>query len=692
MKLYIAEKHDVAKAIADVLGVTKRGEGHYICGEDKITWCAGHMLELCAPEDYDEKFKRWSLDHLPLVFIPWKYKVINGRAKQLKIIKDLLKEATTVVHAGDSDDEGQLLVDEILTYYKVKLPTRRLLINDNNPKIIKRALETMRDNKEFFGLYQSALARSVADQLYGFNMTRLYTLKAQANGSSGTLSVGRVQTPILGLIVNRDRLIRNHTKEFYYVVNGTFLFSGQSFIASHIPGDDAPVGDNNKISDRNYAENIKHKCVAHTTVVTKYSKGHENKQAPLPYDLLELQVDASRKFGLDPDVVLKITQSLRENHKLITYNRSDCRYLSEEQHADAPNVLAAIRKNANHLSAACDHADSNKKGRAFNSSNVTAHHAIVPTEAEKDIAELTENERKIYLLIARAYIAQFWPERTLEVTKVLLSCEGESFSASHTKVVAEGWKQLYTNDADNQEIDDEAADDNTAQIPPLSENDNGQCTSCSIAEKETAPAKHYTMATLLKDLKRVSKYVKDPAIKKLLIDKDKDKKGESGGIGTPATRDSFITKLREREFIVKKGVNLLATPLGESFYDALPQSATQPDLTALWHQQQKDIAAGISTVDAFLQELVRTIASHVTTVKGSELKPLAGSAQPEKKQAVTTSEFLCEQCGKQLIRRSRKQQSGDKSAPTYWYGCSGYPACKQTYNEANNKPTYTTTR
>lgn len=737
MKVYIAEKHDVAKAIAEVLGINSKGDGFYQCGSDKVTWCAGHMLELCSPEDYDEKYSKWSMDHLPLIFIPWKYKVIDGRGKQLKIIKSLINEATSIVHAGDSDDEGQLLVDEILEYYGNKKPVQRLLINDNNPKVIRKALDTMKDNATFYGLYQSALARSVADQIYGFNMTRLYTLKARDNGVSGVMSVGRVQTPILGLIVARDRAIASHKQSFYYTIKGTFDFAGAKFSAVHKPKEDAPTGDNGKIIDEAYATGVVGKCTNNAASVISYERAPEYKKPPLPYDLLELQVDASRKYGLDPDTVLKITQSLRTDHKLITYNRSDCRYLSEEQHADAPGVLAAIAANANMLAGACSAADPAIKGRAFNSANVSAHHAIVPTEAAKNISELSENERNIYLLIARAYIAQFWPDKKLDVTKVTLDCQGETFSASQSVVLDDGWYRLYANDKDNQEIEDDAGEDQTGdKIPELNAADNGTCTACTTDKKATEPPKPYTMATLLKDLKRVAKYVKNPEIKKLLLDKDKDKKGESGGIGTPATRDSFITKLIERNFIEKKGKNLVSTKHGQDFYDQLPESATQPDLTALWHQQQKEIAAGNSNVMDFINGLVQTVTTHINEVKTGNFTMKAtegdncpacnqktlfrrpgekgffwackdrekcGKTYPDKNgkpdltdKKANTTEHDCGACGKKLNRRvtpAKKATKTTKATPErYWYGCSGFPACKQTYFEKDGKPDYSTTK
>lgn len=618
-KLFIAEKHDVAKAIADVLGITGKGGGYYECGDSSVTWCAGHMLELCTPEDYNEKHGKWVLKDLPIVNIPWQYKVIRGRGKQLKVIQSLMKQAATIVHAGDTDGEGQLLVDIILKYYHIDKPVKRILINDNNPKIIRRALDNLRDNREFFGLSQSALARSVGDQLYGFNMTRLYTLKVREKGAQGVYSVGRVQTPILGLIVNRDRAIAAHSKHFYYLLKGVFRFDTLTFSALCQAPDDAPTDDKGRVTDSDYLQVVATACTKQPAVIRNADTRGKIEHPPLPYDLLDLQADAFRKFGIKPDKTLALTQRLREK-RLITYNRSDCRYLSDEQHDDAPAVLATIARNAPMLAHHSQQADTSIKARCFNSDHVTAHHAIIPTEGRGDIAALSEHEKQLYLLIARAYIAQFWPLKKSNVTTVMVGCGGHTFKATYTAVIEAGWSQLYKNDTDNDDVHTKASDDASKDnLSVLHKDDQGQCLSADAEQKETKPPKHYTMATLLKDLKHVAKYVKDPKIAQLLRDKDKDKKGEQGGIGTPATRDSFIVKLQERGYIEEKGKHLLSTRLGQAFYDALPEMATQPDMTALWHAQQKDIEAGALATEDFLHALVEDITAHVDEISPGEL-------------------------------------------------------------------------
>ncbi|EPG9766529.1 DNA topoisomerase, partial [Escherichia coli] len=256
MRLFIAEKPELAKAIADGLGGGKKGKGYWTCGKDYVTWCFGHMLQLLDPEDYDPKYKKWDMDHLPISHIPWRLKPDPEKEDQLNQILALLEKADSVVHAGDPDPEGQLLVDEILDYVDCKLPVQRLLINDNNLNVVKKALNSMRDNEEFRGLSQSALARSVGDQLYGYNLTRAYTLAASKVGYQGVLSVGRVQTTVLGMVVRRTRAFGEHEKAFYYKVIGQFEVEGISFPAGYQVAPEDPVDEKGRLSDGLHAEEL----------------------------------------------------------------------------------------------------------------------------------------------------------------------------------------------------------------------------------------------------------------------------------------------------------------------------------------------------------------------------------------------------------------------------------------------------
>jgi len=709
-------------AIVEGLGGGSRKSGYFDCGNDYVTWCFGHMLQLLDPEDYDSKYSRWSINDLPLQFIPWRKKPGHDKQEQLDIIINLLNRADSVVNAGDPDEEGQLLVDEILAYAGSRLPVKRVLINDNNTKVVRKALDNLRDNRDFAGLSAAAEARSVGDQLYGYNMTRAYTLAARIVGYQGVISVGRVQTPILGLVVRRDRANEAHQKAFYYLVTGRFDIEGVSFPARYQIAEGDPVDEKGRLSDSQHAQAIADAAKGQAARVLSAETRKKEQPPPLPYNLLKLQTDASRKFGMKPDQVKDITQSLREKHRLITYNRSDCEYLSDEQHGDAPGVLSAIATTAPLLKALADRADPAIKGRAFDSSKVSAHHAIIPTEATADLSALSDGEQKIYLLIARAYVAQFWPNHQYDQADVMVEAGGHRFAVRSNVTTRAGWLALYKNDVGNEDLEGDE-NDVAVDIRALQEGQEGLCTDAEAARTETKPPPLYTMATLLQDLTRVAKYIRDDRLRKLLIEKDKGKEGEHGGIGTPATRDSIIATLFERGYLAEKGKAIVSTATGRELYDTLPDTAKYPDMTALWHEQQKGIQAGQGDTVSFVLELMQYITGEVDRVKRDGIgikvdrppcpacgKPLhrvrkkdkdeyfwgcSGYAEgcryscddkdgkPVPKAAATVSEaHKCKVCGKGLSRRPGKNKG------TFWWGCSGYPECKQTYPDIKGKPDY----
>lgn len=665
MKLIIAEKPELGKAIAEALGIKINNVSNgFIKGDEyTVTWCYGHMLEASPPSAYNPAYKSWNMDDLPLNMKPYKLRPRKEGyiQKQLKALKDLLNKSSEIIHAGDPDGEGQLLVDELIDYYHIKAPVKRVLINDNNPKIIKNSFDNLRPNEEFFGLSQSAKARSMADFNYGMNMSRAYSLKAQEKGQGKTLTVGRVQTPILGRIVERDREHEAHKKQTFYAPEATFAFAPELITASYVPSEDQ-VDENNRIIDGPLVEGLKETAlnegfqakIVNVVVETK------KESAPLPYSLLELQADASKHHNFSPKKTQDITQTLRERHKLITYNRSDCSYLSDEHHELAPGILQAISKTSPDLIEQVSKADPSIKGRAFNSKHVTAHHAIVPTEAEVDWDKLSEDEKKVYNLIAQQFIAQFYPKYEYELETVHIQIAADeilNFKATFTKVLEEGFKAIRGSKT-------------TSTKANVQEGMSGKCVEFNIGETETQPPKRYTQASLLKDLANMAKYVKDPDIKKLLKEKDEGKKGENGGIGTPATRAAIIDGLESKGFIVTKGKMVTSTKLGRSFIDLLPDEAKTPDMTALWHEQQKLIEKGELSLDEFIQEIDAYIEKKISALKDAEIT--INVAKPT---------HSCPECGKGLIRRPAKVKKNG-----YWWGCSGFPKCSFRAYDKNGKP------
>lgn len=781
-RLIIAEKETVAGAIVDAMGGGVRHQGYWQVGNDQVSFASGHLLRLLEPHEYDERFAKWVMSDLPHGPIPWRWAPgADARSKaQLKVILGLLKTINTnsgiVLHAGDPDDEGQLIVDSILEYAGSKAPVKRLLINDNTKKVVLNSLASLSDNALHYPMGLRALARSVGDQYYGINMTRAYTLAAQAKGYQGVFHIGRVQTAITGMVVRRDLANEAHVKVNYYQVKATFALGQWTVPASYKIQATDPVGDNKELSDEDFARQIAQAVQGKPARVVEAGTEKKTKQPPLPYNLLKLQAEASSKFKITPKEVMAITQSLKDKHKLITYNRSDCQYLSDEQHEVAPAVLDAIAQTATMLGSAAKAANPQVKSRAFNSSKVGAHHGIVPTETAANFSDLTDQEQKIYLLIARVYIAQFFPLQEYNQTSVLIECAGYTFKTSSRVILRAGWQALYRNDVENDEIklaDVECSDD-LSQLP------NGQTGSCSesrVETKQTQPPKRYTIKTLLLDLTRASRYIRDPELRALLVARDKGKDDEHGGIGTPATRDSHLDNLFERDYLAMSGDHVISTKTAREFYGLLDDSVKYPDMSAIWEGKFKEIETGTLTPVQFVQDLLGDIAREVerlTTeglainvvvvpcpactkplrqIKGTKgvfwsctgrdegcdesfddiggkplldkfacpdcARPLrrtkgqkgffwgcTGYNVPEEEKPCKASfedkagkpvlqkkpkpvlkvsdQHLCKapDCGKGLSRRPGKKRG------TFWWGCSGYPTCTQTYLDKAGKPNY----
>ncbi|HFH2852678.1 type IA DNA topoisomerase [Pseudomonas aeruginosa] len=649
MRLFIAEKPQLGQVIAEALGGGQRRGGSIQCGQDVVTWCVGHLLELAPPEVHNPEYAKWNAEDLPLKLRPVKYQPIAGTADQLGVVGQLIAQADEIVHAGDPDEEGQLLVDEVLAYFGNSRPVKRILINDLNAAAARKALGNLRDNSEFLGLSLRGQARSIADQLYGFNMTRAYSLAAQARGGRGVLSVGRVQTPILGLIVSRYLARAAHKATFYFNVSAAFDFTGRIRARLQVAAD-APVDEKGRILEEAYANGIVSACRGRPAQVGSVVQEEKSQAAPLPFSLLDLQVQMSR-HGIDAEKTLAITQALREKHKAITYNRSDCNYLSTEQHAEAPGTLAALSQALPELRTTFEQLDPGRKGRAFNDSKVSAHTAIIPTAVVVDMKALSADEQAVYLAIVRQYLVQFMGEKRYLAVKALFEVQGHVFEASATKTTVPGWTQLLREVADeasqaSEEDEGEVEATQFEELSALAGGEQGRCLDVSVSRAKTKPLPLYTQASLLEDLKQVAKYVQDPRINALLLERDEGKASERGGIGTPATRAAMLGKLRERGFYTIEKNKLVPTALGVAFIQALPRIATTPDMTALWHEQQVMIERGELSVDAFLDELEAFIGEQVSTIDLGDM-PIAGRAGVEPLAA------RCPMCGGELARTAK---------------------------------------
>ncbi|BEK54162.1 DNA topoisomerase III [Campylobacter coli] len=725
MRLFIAEKPELGRAIAEGLdGNYKSGEGYIQKGDNIVTWAFGHILELAKPEEYDEKYKLWKLEDLPLPIKEFKYLPKKESKKQLKIICDLIHsdKITSIVNCGDADDEGQILVDEIVQYSKTSKPVFRVLINDLTPKAVKEEIAKIKPNADFKGMSERGFARSQADWIVGINLTRAYTIMARKNGYEDVLSVGRVQTPILALIVNRDKEFENFKSIDYFSLLGDFNINNNT-IKARLKTED-------KILDENLAKEIKKSCENQNA---KINLKIENKKEypPLPYNLLVLQAECAKLFGFSPDKTLEITQNLREKHKAITYNRSDCQYLPETMFEQAPNILNIIKENLNsndEIQALIASSDLTIKSKAFNDANISAHYGIIPTQ-NKISSQLTQDELVVYNLIAKRFIIQFFHPREYQTNTINLEVNQRIFTATQNKTTKSGFRSLWQNVDSEEEQENNENDINDLSI--LKNGDIAKCSLIQIEKKQTKPRPYYTMTTLLKDLNSVAKYVSDERIKKLLIEKDKDKKGESGGIGTPATRSNHIKTLIEREYIEvskdKKQI-IKSTKKGRDLIKLSPKSLITPDMTALWFEQQKMIEISELRREQFLEEITKEVISEIQRIdKNQEFKILDNENKPkiqcpqcnkgfltkrkgkygnfwgcsefkqgckaiypdnkgtpnfETKQASNDTTHKCPQCNKGFLQRIKS-----KNGNSWWWGCSEFKqGCKAMYYDDNGKP------
>lgn len=627
MILYIAEKPSLGRAIADVLPKPHKKEDGCIraANGDVVSWCFGHLLELAQPDEYDPIFKVWRMEHLPIIPDEWLLKPKTKTRKQIALLRKLTKEADQIVHAGDPDREGQLLVDEIISHLKVpnykRDAMKRCLISDLNPNAVKKSLAQLRENREFIPLSTSALARSRADWIYGINLTRAFTLQGRRAGYRGVLSVGRVQTPVLGLVVRRDLTIDEFvSKPFYEVLAHLQTENGEAFTAKWQPSEACQQwqDEEGRVLSKALAENVISRIQNQQGSVTELEKKPKRNAPPMPYNLSALQIDANKRFGLSAQEVLDTCQALYERHKLITYPRSDCRYLPEEHLSEAGSVVAAVNAHCSELSNAADQLDLSRKGKAWNDKKVEAHHAIIPTSKKTDFPRLSQYEKNVYELIARQYLAQFMPDYRYNETRVSVEVAGGLFKCSSKQLLELGWKQLFN--ASKAEVDDGRESLNTEAeklLPELSVGEHLMCTRGELLEKMTQPPKHFTDATLLAAMTGIARYVEDPEIKKVLKETD--------GLGTEATRAGIIELLFKRSFLVRKGKAIHSTEAGRALISSLPDASTKPDMTAQWEVTLDEISHRKQTYDHFIDGLtgkLKNLIDYATTIDTSSLKAL----------------------------------------------------------------------
>ena len=637
--LIIAEKPELGRAIAAAID----GNGKEVRGVIRkqnviITWAYGHLLRLCEPDEYDAKYKKWKKEDLPICFENWKLVPDGNKKDRVEQIMALMQECDQIIHAGDPDDEGQFLIDEILDYAQNEKPVKRVYINDNTPANIKKAFHDLIDNDEKLrAVGRSAYARAVADYVVGINYSRLFSLLLRRKG----MSVGRVQSPTLGLIVMRDEAIDNHVKQKYYELHTDgHMEEPDTAIRFQLKPKSDLLDDGKHIMHRNSMEDIEKNIMSKPDQKVKVDEKFMDVKPPLPFNLAKLQAHMNARYGFDLSKTDQITQTLRDRYQAITYNRSDSQYLKEEHFQEADRVLPHVMSKLNEQYPV----DYKLHSECFNDKYVTAHHAIIPTMSDFNIAQLLPDERRVYEEICRYYIMQFLPPIRKRQLSAVIKTEAGDLRATSTYVLDEGYKKYFTPEKEDSQEEEE--DDGRFDLPkgtyPI------QLVSSDIQEKETNPPKRYTQASLIRDMTSIAKYVQDKEIKDILKKKDKDKKGENGSIGTSATRSQIVETLIKRRYVEMKGKNIISTQLGKDFYHLLPEEIKKPDLTAKWWVIQEDIKEGNADVKTLVDSVLEAFVPHLKK-DYSNLRVSGEVEIDDDRQAVG----ICPLCGNKIVENSK---------------------------------------
>lgn len=686
--LFIAEKPSLAKEIAEtrgkMLGVRpSRGTTHWTVGDDCVIWLFGHMIGLVEPHHYDERYKSWNIDLLP--FNPVKFqheptkvysegKLDKKRTEdvltQVKTVKALLKDTQIAVNAGDPEREGQLLVDELLIYHGWDAfgpRTKRFWSQSLTENEITKNINGMFPNAEKENLYKAAFARQKADWLHGMNMTRLYTTLARRSGADITLSVGRVQTPTLNLVYERDMEIARFKPTDHFVPTGVFVHENGRFKANWvIPADHAGVDHEGRLIDKTVAQSILDKIAGKQGAISDFETKNNSKGPPLPYKLSTLQQTCSAKFGLTAQQTLDVAQSLYEKHKATSYPRTDSQHLPisvlKEQ---APSIMAALTATQG-VDRAAQTADLKIKSKAWDDSKVSDHHGIIPTtefDAGK-LAAMSPIERNVFMLIAKAFVAQFHPDQTWKSMTALVKCEGHTFRASGKIPGNQGWRVVYDGEVDEDD-EDEKGDNQT--VPNMRKGDPVKADKGELSSKRTTPPSAYTDGTLIAAMTDIHKFEPDPEMKKRLK--------ENAGIGTEATRANIIeTLIKLRKFLQRSGSGkvkkITTTEAGRSVIEALPREMKSAGLTALWEGQLEKITKGEYSDEQFMKVLHDTLVKRVEqsrnltiTIKGKSVQPLKGDGEPCP---------VCKEAGRHNLMRTGVILVGEKKERTIVLRCTGW--------------------
>ena len=588
MVVCIAEKPSVARDIARILGATASHEGYMEGNGYQVTWTFGHLCTLKEPDDYTPMWKRWSLGALPMIPKRFGIKLINDQRieRQFAVIERLMQSADGIINCGDAGQEGELIQRWVMQKAKATCPVKRLWISSMTDEAITEGFRTLKDQAAYQPLYLAGLSRAIGDWLLGMNATRLYTLKYGQNHQ--VLSIGRVQTPTLALIVNRQKEIENFKPEPYWILSTTYR--------------DTPFNaTKGKFTAKEEGEKFLATITGKPFRITDVQKKNGTEAPPHLYDLTSLQVDCNKKFGMSAEMTLNIIQSLYER-KLTTYPRVDTQYLSDDIYPKCATTLSGLRGYET-LTAPLAGKPLRKSKKVFDSSKVTDHHAIIPTGIPA--TNLTDMERHVYDLVARRFISAFYPDCKFATTTAMGKVEDIEFKTTGKTILADGWRTVYAKDVQAAPDDDTKGDDEERTLPQFTAGESGPHTP-SLTEKWTTPPKFYTEATLLRAMETAGKFVEDEELRAAL---------KENGIGRPSSRAGIIETLFKRHYIKRERKNLIATPTGIELIDTIKEELLKScELTGIWEKKLRDIEHRKYDAGQFIEELKQQITAIVNSV------------------------------------------------------------------------------
>ncbi len=642
MIVCIAEKPSVAGEIAKVLGARQKKDGYFEGNGYQVTWTFGHLCQLKEPDAYYPSWKKWDMSILPMIPPKYEVELISdaGVRKQFKIIKELYKKADSIVNCGDAGQEGELIQRWVMELAGVKCPVKRLWISSLTEEAIRDGFKNLVDQSKYDSLYRAGQARAEGDWLLGMNATRLYTLKY--GGYKQVLSIGRVQTPTLAMIVARDNEIEHFKPQPYWVLttqyrNAVFSCTAGRF-DSEAKGREllaAAKGSDLRIKD------------------IQQKRGSE--APPQLYDLTSLQVDCNRKYGFSADTTLRNIQSLYEK-KLTTYPRVDTKFLTDDIYGKCPDIIAKLAEYDGSSPASPLRGKALPKSRrVFDNSKVTDHHAIIPTGENANLSSLNDYERKVYDLILRRFCSVFYPNCEYAQTSVLAVAGGVDFKATGRTILSEGWKAVYAKTQKDEEEEEEKEPGENGILPVFKTGESGPHHP-SLLQKMTTPPKRYTEATLLPAMETAGKLVEDEELREAM---------KENGIGRPSSRASIIETLLKRQYIRREKKNLLSTQAGRDLIATIQaRMLKSPELTGQWEKKLRDIEHRTYTLEKFMEELQTQLVYIIKEVQSdssdkrifspppSSAKPTSSTASPKRSSSKKVKVGdKCPLCGKGYVRK-----------------------------------------